>query len=67
MRYRPTIATNDPHNLALFGRLQPGQWIAYGSARGRFMGVRNGTVWIAWAATARKRFADFAAAFHGRG
>jgi len=61
MRYLPTIQTDDPHNLT---GLQPGQWLNYGGAIGRYMGQRNGCQWIAWSDTARRRFADFAAAFN---
>lgn len=60
MRYQLTIITDAPETL---DGLQPGQWIAYGGARGRFMGHRNGCAWIAWGSTATKRFHRFAAAF----
>lgn len=62
-RYLPAVATSAPETLA---DLQPGQWINYNGAQGRFMGRTRGTVWIAWGATARKRFARFASAYHGR-
>lgn len=57
-RYLPTVATRDPHNLP--DTLQPGQWIDYAGARGRWHGRARGVVWIAWGATARRRFATFA-------
>jgi len=60
-RYLPTIRTNDPDTL---DGLHPGQWIDYQGARGRYMGRKNGSVWIAWGGTARKRFDRFALAFH---
>jgi hypothetical protein len=59
MRYQPAIRTTAPETV----RAQPGQWIAYGSARGRYMGQRNGCAWIAWGDTARRRFPAFAATF----
>lgn len=63
-RYVPAVRTADPH--ALEG-LQPGQWIEYATgeepgALGRYYGRRNGVVWIAWGAAARRRFATFARA-----
>lgn len=61
MRYQPAIATNAPETLR---GLQPGQWINYNGAAGRYMGQRHGVQWIAWGATARKRFARFAAVFN---
>jgi hypothetical protein len=61
MRYQPAIKTSAPHELR---NLQPGQWIDYDGARGRFMGVRRGSHWIAWGGTATKRFARFAAIFN---
>lgn len=60
-RYQPAIATSAPERL----ECQPGQWINYNGAVGRYMGRRKGTVWIAWGATARKRFPAFAATFRG--
>lgn len=60
MRYQTTITTDAPETLT---QLQPGQWIRYGAAQGRFMGHRNGCAWIAWGGTATKRFSRFAAAF----
>lgn len=60
MKYRPTIRTSDPETV----RAQAGQWIDYQGALGRFMGRRNGVVWIAWGDTARKRFQRFAATFN---
>lgn len=60
MRYRATIRTNKPETL---DTLQPGQWIDYDGAQGRFMGRRSGTIWIAWGAAARRQFGQFAAAF----
>lgn len=60
-KYLPTISTDAPETV----RAQPGQWISYQGARGRYMGVsRAGNVWIAWADTARKRFAKFARVFN---
>ncbi len=44
--------------------LQPGQWVLLdGTQRGRFMGFKNGTVWVAWSTTATKRFSKFAEAY----
>lgn len=60
-RYVPAIATDAPESLR---GLQPGQWINYQGAIGRYMGQRNGCQWIAWGATARKRFVKFAAVFN---
>jgi hypothetical protein len=62
MRFQKIIHTDAPETLS---GLQPGQWIDYAGTIGRFMGMRNGVHWIAWGATARKRFATFAAAFNG--
>ena len=62
MKYAPTIRTSTPETVTG----QPGQWIDYNGALGRFMGRRNGVTWIAWGATARRRFPAFAAAFTGR-
>jgi hypothetical protein len=61
-RYLPAIATSSPETVTG----QPGQWINYNGALGRYMGRRNGCVWIAWDETARKRFPKFAAIFHGK-
>lgn len=58
--YLPTISTTAPETL---DNLQPGQWIEYNGVKGRYMGRRNGSVWIAWGATARKRFGAFADAY----
>ena len=59
MRYRSTICTATPE---LLNYLHPGQWIDYDGVKGRYMGRRNGTVWIAWGKTAkcRDRFRVFA-------
>jgi hypothetical protein len=59
-RYLSTIATNRPEIISA----QSGQWINYQGARGRYMGRRNGVVWIAWGKTASHRFARFASLFH---
>lgn len=59
MRYQPAIRTTSPETV----RAQPGQWITYGSARGRYMGQRNGSAWIAWGTTATHRFPRFARIF----
>lgn len=61
-RYQAAICTSSPEALAC----QPGQWINYQGAIGRYMGRRKGVVWIAWGATARKRFPTFAAVFNRR-
>lgn len=55
-RYLPTVATDNPEAL----HCQPGQWISYQGALGRFYGHARGAVWIAWGATARRRFPTFA-------
>ena len=60
MRYVPMIHTSNPE---LLSGLQPGQWINYEGAKGRYMGRKNGCVWIAWNGTAAKRFHIFARAF----
>jgi hypothetical protein len=60
MRYAPAIVTDAPDTL---DNLPPGQWVRYGSALGRYMGRRNGCVWIAWGRSASIRFPAFAAAF----
>jgi len=60
MRYAPAIATRSPQDVIA----QPGQWIDYEGSRGRYMGRRNGCVWIAWGTTATKRFQKFAEIFH---
>lgn len=60
MHYIPKVIVKRPQQLR---GLQPGQWIEYEGSTGRFMGRGNATVWIAWGGTARKRFAQFAAAF----
>ena len=62
MKYAPAIRTDAPETVSA----QPGQWINYGTARGRYMGRRNGCVWIAWGRTATHRFPAFAAVFHGK-
>jgi hypothetical protein len=59
-QYTAAIRTNAPETISA----QPGQWIDYNGARGRYMGRRNGCVWIAWGSTATERFARFAAIFH---
>ena len=64
MRYVPTIHTSNPE---LLSGLQPGQWINYEGAKGRYMGRKNGCVWIAWNGTAAKRFHIFARAFRSQG
>jgi hypothetical protein len=69
MRYQKVVIVSAADELgmpnwATIG-LQAGQWIKYNGAKGRFMGFRNGTVWIAWGSTATKRFATFAKAFKG--
>lgn len=61
MRYRATVETSAPETLR---DLQRGQWIRYDGARGRFMGWRNGVIWIAWGRTATHAFERFADAFH---
>jgi hypothetical protein len=63
MRYVRAIVTSEPDKLA---QLQPGQWIDYAGARGRYMGERNGCKWIAWGSTATRRFSRFAATFKGK-
>lgn len=60
-QYLPTIRTDKPETISA----QAGQWIDYQGARGRYMGRRNGCVWIAWGATATRRFARFAAIYRG--
>ena len=60
MRFQPAIQTNTPETVIA----QPGQWISYNGSRGRYMGRRNGDVWIAWGKTATHRFGKFAAAFN---
>jgi hypothetical protein len=60
MRYRKTIRTTNPQALS---GLHPGQWIDYEGAKGRFMGWRNGCIWIAWGGTARRSFKTFARAY----
>ena len=65
MRYQATVSISDTsHDGIAALRMHPGQWVDYDGSQGRFMGLRNGCVWIAWAGTARKRFATFALAFH---
>lgn len=59
MRYQPAIKTSAPETVVA----QPGNWIDYEGAIGRYMGRRNGCVWIAWGSTATKRFQQFAAIF----
>lgn len=63
MQYRRAIKTSAPETLG--GRIQPGQWIDYEGAKGRFMGWRRGVIWIAWGATARNpwRFRSFSQAY----
>lgn len=58
-RYAPTIRTNSPETV----KAQPGQWIDYQGTRGRYMGSRNGSSWIAWGRSASHRFPAYAAAF----
>lgn len=60
MRFQATIKTSNPESLA---NLQAGQWIDYLGAKARYMGVRNGTVWIMWHGKG-KSFKTFAAAFN---
>lgn len=60
MKFQAAIKTSNPHDLK---GLQAGQWIDYEGTQGRYMGRRNGTVWIAWGGTARERFSVFAQAF----
>lgn len=60
MTYRKTVRVNKAEDIR---DLQPGQWIDYDGARGRFMGIRNGVHWVAWGSTATKRFATFARAY----
>lgn len=55
-RYLPMIETDAPETLSA----QPGQWINYQGARGRFYGRSRGTVWIAWGKAATHRFPTFA-------
>lgn len=62
MQYRPAIKTSRPE---LLHSLQPGQWIDYAGAKGRFMGLRKGVTWIAWGKTATHRFPAFANAYRG--
>lgn len=62
MKYQAAIRTNRPEMLR---DLQPGQWIDYAGAKGRWMGERKGVKWIAWGATASKRFSAFANAYKG--
>jgi hypothetical protein len=61
--YFPTIDIKRPQMLR---GLQPGQWIRYEGARGRYMGRLGGVVWIAWGSSATKRFHIFAAAFRAQ-
>lgn len=62
MRYTTAVITDRPESL---DGLHPGQWIRYGSTRGRYMGRSGQCVWIAWGKTATHRFPTFAAAFRG--
>lgn len=63
-RYLPTVRTSAPH--ALPDALQPGQWIDYDGALGRWHGRARGVVWIAWGKAARKSFPTFARVARGR-
>jgi hypothetical protein len=60
-RYAPAICTDKPETISA----QPGQWVNVNGAKGRYMGRRNGCIWIAWGTTATQRFPRFAAIFHG--
>lgn len=56
MKYTAAVKTDAPETLSV----QPGQWIDYQGARGRFYGRSRGTVWIAWGKAATHRFSTFA-------
>jgi hypothetical protein len=60
MRYQPTIVTDTPDTLH---GLPVGQWINYDGVKGRFVGWRNGVLWVAWGITASRHFKQFAEAF----
>ena len=61
MRYQKAIHFTAARELV---GLHAGQWVIMdGVQLGRFMGFKNGTVWIAWAGTAKKRFKKFAEAY----
>ncbi|QWY83632.1 hypothetical protein [Rhizobium phage RHph_X2_26] len=60
MTYQKTVDIRRAEDIK---GLQPGQWINYDGARGRFMGIKNGCHWVAWGETAKRRFARFADAF----
>lgn len=68
MRYMPAIElTPDIRRLLAGGalRLQPGQWLTDGGARGRYLRVnrRTGTPHVCWTRPG-ERFADQTARFH---
>ena len=60
MRYTTAIKTSTPETIE---GVQPGQWINYDGARGRFLAVRNGVVWIAWGRTATHNWPRFVEAY----
>jgi hypothetical protein len=61
MLYQSKVKTSKPETLA---GLQSGQWIEYLGNTGRYMGTRNGVIWIAWTRYARgKGFHQFARAY----
>jgi hypothetical protein len=60
-RYTAALRLDDPREAILVA--QPGQWINYNGARGRYMGYRRGIYWIAWGTTATRRFQRFAAIY----
>ena len=68
MRYLPTIDLTPQTRMLLARgalRLQPGQWVRDGAARGRFLRTnsRNGATYVSWVRP-RERWADHVRRFH---
>ena len=62
MKFQKAVKTSKPETLR---GLQSGQWIDYEGAKGRFVGVRHGIIWIAWGKSATSYFTTFVRAYHG--
>ena len=63
MKFQPALKTTRPETLINVPGIQPGQWIDCQGVKGRWMGVRHGTIWIAWGRSATHTFSTFAKAF----
>lgn len=60
MRYTKAVIISSAAELR---GLHAGQWIVMDGVKGRFMGLGEATVYVAWGDAAKKRFKKFAEGF----